>query len=327
MTLGEFSVIGRFFSRPVAPGILGVGDDAARLSVPPEADLVSCKDLLMEGRHFFADVSPAALGHKALAVNLSDLAAMGARPLACLLGIGLLSPQADWLSEFADGFYRLADQWQCPLIGGDTVSSDQGTVISVTVLGTLPKGQSGLNRDRGQPGDDLWVSGDLGAADVALKALQGHFTISPDALVSTRKRLERPEPRVSLGQALLKHAHAAIDISDGLAQDLQHLLKASRCGAEIEWSRLPIHPAIQDLPKDIIRSAVLHGGDVYELCFTAPKKARQAIVRLSGALSIPVHRVGVLTTALGLQLCEADGSRQPLVVRGFDHFKRSEPHG
>jgi thiamine-monophosphate kinase len=327
MTLGEFSVIERFFSRPVASGILGVGDDAARLSLPPDTDLVSSKDLLIEGRHFFADVSPAALGHKALAVNLSDLAAMGAKPLACLLGIGLPSVKPDWLSAFADGFYQLSDRWQCPLIGGDTVSSDQGIVISVTALGTLPKGQPGLRRDRAQTGDDLWVSGDLGAADVALRALQGDHAISPQVLAGTRDRLERPDPRVSLGSALLPYAHAAIDISDGLTQDLQHLLTASRCGAEIDWQRLPIHPAIQTLPDPTIRSAVLHGGDVYELCFTAPAKARRAIESLASEVSVPLHRVGILTEALGLRLRQVDGSVVSLTAKGFDHFKRSEQHG
>ncbi len=235
-------------TRPVSAGVLGVGDDAARLRLPPNTDLVSCKDLLIEGRHFFANVSPDTLGHKALAVNLSDLAAMGAKPLACLLGIGLVTPRADWLAEFADGFYRLADQWQCPLIGGDTIASEFGTVISVTVMGTLPSGELGLRRNRGQIDDDLWVSGDLGGADVALRALQGDVNISPELLAATRARLERPEPRVALGQALLPHAHAAIDISDGLTQDLQHLLKASNCGAEIYWQQLPIHPMIQTLP-------------------------------------------------------------------------------
>ena len=327
MTLGEFSVIARFFSRPVSPGILGVGDDAARLSLPPDTDLVSCKDLLIEGRHFFSDVAPATLGHKALAVNLSDLAAMGAKPLACLLGIGLTAPCPDWLGDFADGFYRLADQWQCPLIGGDTISSDFGTVISVTALGTLPRGELGLRRDRGQIDDDLWLSGDLGGADVALRALQGDDNISPELLAATRERLERPEPRVALGQALLPHAHAAIDISDGLAQDLQHLLKASHCGAEIQWQQLPVHPMLQSLPENIKRLAVLNGGDAYELCFTAPKRSRTDIEQLAIALSIPLSRVGSLTQAPGLRLHHGNGLVESLSAQGFDHFKRGEQHG
>jgi thiamine-monophosphate kinase len=327
MTLGEFSVIERFFSRPVPRGILGGGDDAARLSLPPDSDLVSCKDLLIEGRHFFADVSPVTLGHKALAVNLSDLAAMGAKPLACLLGIGLATPRPDWLGDFADGFYRLADQWQCPLIGGDTISSEFGTVISVTALGTLPKGELGLRRDRGQIDDDLWVSGDLGGADVALRALQGDVNISPEVLAATRGRLERPEPRVALGQALLPHAHAAIDISDGLAQDLQHLLKASHCGAEIQWQQLPVHPMIQSLPENIKRLAVLNGGDVYELCFTAPRQSRAAIEQLAIALSVPLSRVGSLTQAPGLRLRYGNGRVESLTAQGFDHFRRGEQHG
>lgn len=327
MTLGEFSVIARFFSRPVSAGILGVGDDAARLRLPPNTDLVSCKDLLIEGRHFFANVSPDTLGHKALAVNLSDLAAMGAKPSACLLGIGLVTPRADWLAEFADGFYRLADQWQCPLIGGDTIASEFGTVISVTVMGTLPSGELGLRRNRGQIDDDLWVSGDLGGADVALRALQGDVNISPELLAATRARLERPEPRVALGQALLPHAHAAIDISDGLTQDLQHLLKASNCGAEIHWQQLPIHPMIQTLPENIKRLAVLNGGDVYELCFTAPRRSRAAIEQLAIALSVPLSRVGSLTPTPGLRLRHGNGLVESLTAQGFDHFKRGEQHG
>lgn len=327
MALGEFSVIERFFSRPVAAGILGGGDDAARLSLPPDTDLVSSKDLLIEGRHFFADVAPGALGHKALAVNLSDLAAMGAKPLACLLGIGVSSPQTDWLAEFTDGFYQLADKWQCPLIGGDTVSSDHGTVISVTVLGTLPKGELGLRRDRGLVGDDLWVSGDLGAADVALRALQGDGHVCSAVLAATRHRLERPEPRVALGQALLPHAHAAIDISDGLVQDLEHLLRASNCGADIQWQCLPVHPLVRSLPQDTQRLAVLSGGDVYELCFTAPRRSRVTIEQLASTLSVPLSRVGVLTPALGLRLRQPDGSVELLAAEGFDHFKRGEQHG
>lgn len=332
MSLGEFSVIEQFFSRPVSPEILGVGDDAARLSLPPNTDLVCCKDLLVEGRHFFPNVDPFRLGHKSLAVNLSDLAALGATPLACLLGVGLPRVDSAWLEAFTNGFYHLADQWHCPLIGGDTVSSAHGITISVTALGFLPKDQPGLRRDCAKAGDDLWVSGDLGAADVALKVLSGELDVPSEIFESIRSCLEQPEPRVALGRALLPLAHAAIDISDGLVQDLQHLLKASHCGAVLDWDSLPVHPSINALNRqgilddETIKSAVLRGGDVYELCFTAPSQHRQSILALGNQLPIALSRIGTVSGQSGLSLRSANGESIVLAGGGFDHFNRLNTH-
>jgi len=326
MARGEFSVIKQFFSRPVAPGIFLYGDDAARLRLPPDTDLVSCKDLLIEGRHFFAEVDPYLLGHKALAVNLSDLAAMGATPLACLLGIGLPKTDDAWLEAFAQGFYQLADEWDCPLIGGDTVGSEQGVVLSVTALGTLPRGRSGLRRDLAEPGDDIWVSGNLGAADVALKGLSGLLDLAPERLAALRPCLEQPVPRIALGRALLPLAHAAIDISDGLIQDLQHVLQASHCGAILDQASLPIHPALSGLDSGAIQSAVLYGGDVYELCFTAPVACRKDIEALSGPLSIALSRIGTVIEQTGLSLRQDNGELTAVTGGGFDHFKRPSEH-
>jgi thiamine-monophosphate kinase len=321
MTRGEFSVIKQFFSRPVPEGIQGYGDDAARLPLPPDTDLVSCKDLLIEGRHFFANVDPYMLGHKALAVNLSDLAAMGATPLACLLGIGLPKTDDTWLEAFAQGFYQLADQWNCPLIGGDTVGSEQGIVLSVTALGTLPQGQSGLRRDLAKVDDDIWVSGHLGGAGIALRGLSGTLDLAPDILAAVRPCLEQPAPRVSLGRALLPLAHAAIDISDGLVQDLQHVLEASQCGAILDQVSLPIHSALSGLDPGVVQSAVLYGGDVYELCFTAPVSARQNIAALSESENISISRIGTVCAKTGLSLLQQDGQLTAIKRGGFDHFK------
>lgn len=329
MSLGEFSVINRFFSKPVGAEISGGGDDAARLRLPPNTDLVSCKDLLIEGRHFFSDVDAFRLGHKSLAVNLSDLAAMGATPVACLLGLGIPKVDSGWLEGFAAGFYRLADQWQCPLIGGDTVSSQQGITISVTALGFLPKEQVGLRRDRAAVGDDIWVSGDLGAADVALKALSGKLDLPTSTLEVIRRYLEEPEPRVALGQALLPLAHAAIDISDGLVQDLQHILTASHRGATLDWGCLPVHELISSLnaqgilSDEALQSAVLCGGDAYELCFTAPVDSRPAIEAISHQHTIALSRIGTVTDQSGLYLQQSNGEKTELAGGGFDHFNFS----
>jgi thiamine-monophosphate kinase len=322
MALGEFSLIDRFFARPAPGNTLGVGDDAARIELPAATALVICKDLLIEGRHFFSDVAPQTLGHKALAVNLSDLAAMGAQPLGCLLGLGIPKPEEHWLESFAQGFHALSAQAQCPLLGGDTVRHEQGVLISVTAFGTLPLSHPGLRRSAAQAGDDLWVSGSLGAADIALSLLRGELPADAELLAQVRPALESPTPRLSLGLALLDLAHAAIDISDGLTQDLSHVLKASHCGAVIDLASLPAHPALSNLPPARVLSAMLHGGDVYELCFTADPSNRHAIAALSGQLMLPLTRIGQITSQPGLFASQANGQQISLTARGFDHFAR-----
>ncbi len=352
--MSEFGLIRRHFQRPAPAGLLGVGDDCALIPGGSSAWAIST-DLLLEGRHFFADVEPESLGHKALAVNLSDLAAMGAAPRACTLGLAL--PRADdaWLAAFARGFHALADQWGCPLVGGDTTRSDHGLTLSVTVFGAVSAPRA-LRRDAARPGDDVWVSGTLGDADIALRLLLAHpdrraaaaITTDPapsdatplfhgtglDAwlqalptaaaarlLADTRLRLERPEPRVGLGQALVGVAHAAIDVSDGLLQDLGHILAASGCAASLQADALPLSPALAALPAGAARCAALGGGDAYELCFTAPRAHRDAVARATQRAGVPATRIGSIVAGVPTTTV-LDAHGQPLsgLPRGFDHF-------
>lgn len=327
MVLSEFSLIDRYFKRPLArvsgsdPAIeaLGVGDDAAILPMVPGHKLVACKDVLVEGRHFFSNVSPASLGHKSLAVNLSDLAAMGARPIGCLLGLGIPAVKDAWIASFAEGFNALADRFCCPLVGGDTVSSDRGVFISVTALGSLPNGATGLLRSAAQPDDDIWVSGPLGAPDIALQVLSGTLADPHDCLPLIRGLLEQPEPRVALGQQLLGVAHAAIDISDGLTQDLGHVLAASGVGAVLDLDQLPVHAALSRFDPDTVQTALLQGGDVYELCFTAPSCRREQIGEIGQGLGLAITRVGKIRDEPGL-FANVNGELAVLKASGFDHF-------
>lgn len=327
MALGEFSLIDRYFKRPVSagsmPGMLGVGDDAAILPISPGQKLVVCKDVLIEGRHFFADVAPDSLGHKALAVNLSDLAAMGAKPIGCLLGLGIASVDEAWLAAFSGGLNALADRWACPLVGGDTVATESGVVISVTALGVLPDHEPGLLRSAARVDDDIWVSGPLGAPDIALQILNRKLEDRQGCLPAIRKTLERPDPRVALGQRLLGLAHAAIDISDGLTQDLSHVLDASGLGAVLTLKALPVHDALSVFDPRVVQRAVLHGGDVYELCFTAPSVHRQRIESIGQSLGLQLSRIGKIRPEPGL-FAEVDGLLTELKPGGFDHFGGGE---
>lgn len=315
----EFDLIARYFSRPAPQGFLGVGDDCALLPVTAGQHLATSTDLLIEGRHFFSDADPQALGHKSLAVNLSDLAAMGARPSACLLGLSLPSVDHQWLAGFAAGFYALADQAQCPLVGGDTTRSASGIVISVTVMGQVDK-RLALRRDAAQAGDDIWITGSLGAADIALKLLHRKLPMDGDLLAATRPALERPLPPWQFAQGLPGLAHAALDISDGLLQDLGHILKASACGAELQFGAVPVHQEVQGLGPATVLQAVLAGGDVYELCFTAPADRRAAIQQLADANGQRVSRIGRIVSEPGLRVWAEDGSPITLDAGGYDHF-------
>lgn len=315
----EFDLIARHFARPAGPGQLGVGDDCALFSVPPGCQVATSTDLLVEGRHFFSDVDPQALGHKSLAVNLSDLAAMGAAPVGCLLGLAL--PRADeaWLDAFARGFHALADASGCPLIGGDTTRSPGLLTISVTVFGAVEPGRA-LRRDAARAGDDIWVSGELGAADVAYRLLDGQLPADPARLAAARRALEWPAPRLALGSALAGLAHAAIDISDGLLQDLGHILKASGVGAELHYASLPAAAALQGLDETARRRALLGGGDVYELCFTADPADRQRVEQAAARAGTPVSRVGRITSGAALIVLDAAGRSMSGLPSGFDHF-------
>jgi len=323
MPASEFDLIDRYFKRDAPANMLGVGDDCALFAPPPGMQLAASTDLLLEGRHFLSDMDPCALGHKALAVNLSDLAAMGAQPLGCLLGLALPAARAgqpNWLAGFARGFWAQADAHGCPLLGGDTTRSDTAVSISVTVFGALPAGQA-LRRDAARPGDDVWVSGrTLGAADMALAILQGRCTDNSACLALLRPALERPEPQVALGVALRGIAHACIDISDGLLQDLGHILAASACGARLYEADLPVAPPLANWPLEQRRPAVLGGGDVYQLCFTAPAHARQRVLQAGEEVGTEVSRIGLITAEPGLSVLDAQGQRLPFLPRGFDHF-------
>ena len=327
--MGEFDLIARYFTRPMRPGgatALGVGDDCALLAPAPGMQLAISSDMLVEGRHFFADVDPEALGHKALAVTLSDLAACGARPLAFTLALSLPRVDELWLAGFSRGLLALADTHGCELVGGDTT---QGPLnICITVFGEVPPGKA-LLRSGAQPGDDLYVSGTLGDARLALEALLGHVTLPADTLARARQRLERPTPRVALGLALRGVASSAMDVSDGLLGDLSHILKASGVGARLDTqvtSKLIaasayLSSAGVQFDPELIHQCTLAGGDDYELAFTAPPAKRDAVAAASQASSTPVTRIGTVLAEPGLRLVDAQG--QPVENRyaSFDHFR------
>ncbi len=327
--MGEFDLIARYFTRPTPRAALGVGDDCALLQPKPGTQLAISSDMLVEDRHFFSDADPFALGHKALAVNLSDLAACAATPLAFTLALAL--PRADdaWLAPFSRGLLALADAHGCELIGGDTT---QGPLnICITVFGEVPviRGKSqALLRAGARAGDEVYVSGTLGDARLALDALRGRLKLPAGVLAQARQRLERPEPRVALGQALRGVASAAIDVSDGLLGDLRHILQASGVGATIDTSiamNLLAASAHPDWAEGIISlenqlTCVLAGGDDYELAFTAPAAARAAVQAAARQAGTPVTRIGHITAAPGLQLMDQQGNALTGNFSSFDHF-------
>ncbi len=323
--MGEFDLIGRHFKRPVRRAALGVGDDCALLAPRPGMQLAVSSDMLVEGRHFFADVDPESLGHKALAVNLSDLAACGAEPLAFTLALALPSADDAWLAAFARGLFALADAHGCELVGGDTTRGPLN--ICITVFGEVPAGQA-LLRSGARAGDDLYVSGTLGDARLALEALQGRVALPPALLAAARQRLERPTPRVALGQQLRGVASSAIDLSDGLLGDVGHVLRASGVGARIqtgnatEWiAENPYGISASSLfDQDFLLQCVLSGGDDYELAFTAPAAARAAVAAAALQASTAVRRIGQIEAEPGLRLVDAAGRELATAFSSFDHF-------
>jgi thiamine-monophosphate kinase len=318
--LSEFDLISRYFTRPPSRPdrtMLGVGDDCALMAPAPGMQLAVSSDMLVEGRHFFPDADPVRLGHKCLAVNLSDLAAMGAAPLAFTLAISLPEARAEWLAPFSQGLLALADRHGCDLIGGDTTKGPLN--ICITVFGEVPPGQA-LRRDAAQAGDDIWVSGTLGDARLALAAYRKEVDLDADSHARAAERMHRPTPRVELGLALRGIAHAAIDISDGLLGDLGHILKRSNVGATVEADLLPPGPMLALREPDLQRAFTLAGGDDYELCFTAPAAAREAILDAAQSSNTPVTRVGAIEAEPGLRLLDASGSPLHLQLRSFDHF-------
>ena len=328
--MGEFDLIERYFKRPTHKAALGVGDDCALIAPTRGMQLAISSDMLVEGRHFLSTVDPRHLGHKALAVNLSDLAAMGAEPLAFTLALSLPRVDENWLSGFSTGLLQLADLHGCELIGGDTT---QGPLnICITVFGEVPPGDA-LMRQNAQAGDDIYISGTVGDARLALEVFRGTLSLDGASFAITRQRMEQPTPRVALGLELRAIANAAIDISDGLLGDLGHILKRSGLGAHIEthWlqnrqtfgaDELPagISPQLMALPWNKRLEFALAGGDDYELCFTAPINQRELVHAAAWESNTPVTRIGRMTAEPGLVLVDPQG--QPITRRfaSFDHF-------
>jgi thiamine-monophosphate kinase len=328
--MSEFKLIETYFKRPAARTALGIGDDCALLTPRPGTQLAISSDMLVEGRHFFPGTDAQRLGHKALAVNLSDLAACGATPLAFTLALALPSAEADWLAKFSKGLLAQADAVGCELIGGDTT---QGPLnICITVFGEVPviEGCSqALLRSGAKPGDDVYVSGSLGDARLALEALHGNIAMPAAVFDSARARLEQPTPRVALGQNLRGVATSAIDLSDGLVGDLQHVLAASGVGVAIDTAvaiDLLAACAHPDWAAGLIDSEtqlewVLAGGDDYELAFTAPAAARSAVQAAAGRAATPVTRIGRIEAEAGIRLVDGAGRVVPNRFASFDHFK------
>ena len=323
--MGEFQLIERYFKRPARRVALGIGDDCALVAPAAGMQLAISTDMLVEGRHFLATVDAFALGHKALAVNLSDLAACGARPLAFSLALALPRVDEAWLDGFSRGLFALSDAHDCELLGGDTT---QGPLtICITAFGEVPTGQA-LLRSGARVGDDLYVSGTLGDARLALEVLRGRLTLAPDALAVARIRLEQPTPRVALGQALRSIATSAIDVSDGLSGDLGHILRQSGVGARIETTvaigllgaSAGAGGAASALSSDARLELVLAGGDDYELAFTAPASARAAVYAAATASDTPVTRIGQIESEPGLRLVDAQGALLLRRYASFDHF-------
>ncbi|WJF89879.1 thiamine-phosphate kinase [Paraburkholderia bonniea] len=337
--LSEFSLIERFFARrhqTSRHALLGIGDDCALLAPPSGEVLAVSTDMLVEGRHFFANAEPHALGHKALAVNLSDLAAMGARPLAFTLALALPEARESWLAAFSAGLFELAERHGCELIGGDTTAGPLN--LCLTVFGSVAP-QQAMRRDAAQAGDDIWISGTLGDARAGLGVLRGEWSAAPADALLFRHALEQPEPRIALGLALRGLAHAALDLSDGLAGDLNHILLRSQLWAQVDVDAVPRSSALRRLPLEVQRQVTLAGGDDYELCFTAPVTARAKIEAASRQVNVPVTRIGTLNStgnsanaastiraakitppASRITWTDAAGTPLNLTLQGFDHF-------
>lgn len=318
MALGEFDLIDKYFHRQPRRAVVGIGDDCALWSLSPGMQLATSCDMLVEGRHFLSTVPPERLGHKALAVNLSDLAACGARPLAFTLALSLPGVDERFLAGFSQGLLALADAHGCELIGGDTT---QGPLtVCISVFGEVPAGRA-LLRSGARPGDDLYLSGTVGDARLALEVFRGRIVLDGLAFETVRAALEQPHPRVALGLALQGVASSAIDVSDGLLGDLSHILRRAGVGAEVDADAVPRSAVLAAQPIDIQRQCTLAGGDDYELLFTAPPARAAQVQQAAAQAATRVTRIGRVTAAAG-QLALRDAQGQPLdnAFRSFDHF-------
>jgi thiamine-monophosphate kinase len=316
MPVSEFDVIERFFRhRGPRRGdvLLGIGDDSALLAVPAGRELAVAIDTLVAGRHFLPDAAPMDIGYKALAVNLSDLAAMGAEPVWATLSLTLPEVDEAWLQAFADGFFALATRYGVQLVGGDTTRG--ALSVTVQVHGLVESGRA-LRRDAARPGQRLFVTGTLGDAACALRLLQTGKSPDPFLL----ERLNRPEPRVNFGRALTQLGCAAIDLSDGLLADLGHILTASGCGATVWVDRLPRSEALAAYPAEEVLDSQLAGGDDYELCLCVEPERTIQLRALSAASGVPVTEVGLIEAQPDIRCRHDDGSAYQPRARGFDHF-------
>jgi len=334
--LGEFDLIQRFFKAgadAMHPNdekviALGIGDDCALLKPAAGEEIAITSDMLVEGRHFFMNANPGLLGRKALAVNLSDLAAMGAKPIGFTLSIALPNVDIAWLEAFSKGLFAVANQYSCPLIGGDTTAGP--LTISITAFGSIPSGKA-IRRSGAKVGNDIWASGTIGDARLALAALRHEITLPESDLKQIEHRMHNPTPRVELGMTIRELASAALDISDGLLGDLHHILKQSQVSAKVFLDQIPKSETLQKQSEDIQNQFAASGGDDYEICFTAPTEKRDVIDEISTALNLPLTRIGSITEKVGaaekLSLFNKNGdlldeTKSAALLKSFDHFAK-----
>jgi thiamine-monophosphate kinase len=318
--MAEFDLIAQYFTRPGTADAsnpdLGIGDDAALISVMPGYQLAVSADMSVSGTHFFAEADPYSIGWKALAVNISDMAAMGANPKWATLSIALPEINHDWLQGFSQGLFACADNYGVLLIGGDTTRGPLN--IAVNILGEVPLGKA-IKRSGAQVGDDIWVSGTLGKAALWLQNKLGKLDLHVEDVANFAPAMHQPQPRVALGLALRDIAHTALDISDGLLADLNHILQASGKGAELDWALFSKPQLVNNIAQSVLQQAVLAGGDDYELCFTVSAQRRDEVLALSVKLNLPLTRIGTITEATGLNV--SDGEVQiELSQKGYLHF-------
>ncbi len=310
----EFEIIERYFKKKIKQTALGIGDDAAMINVQKNHQLVISSDMLVENIHFLKNTNPSHLGWKSLAVNLSDIAAMGSKPKWATLSISLPKINHLWLKKFTEGFFKCANQFGIDLIGGDT--SRGPLSISITIMGEIKKNQ-GLLRSGAKINDDIWVTGQLGLASMGLASLKGKLKLAPRLKIKCLKALEVPAPKISLGSHLSRYANSCIDISDGLIQDLNHILKASKVGATLFLNDIPCEKFIHTSEQ---YHFVLNGGDDYELLFTAPKKNRSNIKKIAKKTNTSVNIIGAITHKKDLKILNEQGKSVTFNLRGFDHF-------
>lgn len=319
--ISEFDLITKYFTRPTFKADLGVGDDCALLKQTANLQTAISTDMLVSGTHFFPDTDPEQLGHKSLAVNLSDLAAMGATPVAFTLALSLPKSDENWIAPFAKGMLALADKYQCELIGGDTTRGPLN--ICITIFGQIPVGQS-LQRHMAQPNDDIWISGTIGDARLALAHMRKELILPEQVFQQVLPRMQQPMPRVELGTHLRNIAHAALDLSDGLLGDLSHILDASHVGASINTDNLPTSSILAQQSESWRFQCALGGGDDYELCFTAPEEKRALVIDAGIRTGIPVTRIGKIESTPGIRLFNSNGPVNIGNIHSFDHFISSK---